>query len=93
MTMAQDDILQCQRGSFAIRTPIPFNEFTTHEPNLGETSHVVGGKSSEGIKFATIESPVTSETPTDLSVASPLVNSITNVSDTLFTEYRVCHCA
>ena len=55
------------KGSFAIRMPIPFNDFTTHEPSTGATTHVVGAKSSEGIKFAATESPASSKTPADLS--------------------------
>jgi hypothetical protein len=63
------------KGSFAIRTPIPFNDFTTHDPNTGEMSHVIGGKSSEGIKFAATESPITSKTPADLSAIAKSFSS------------------
>jgi hypothetical protein len=73
------------KGSFAIRTPIPFNDFTTHDPNTGEMSHGVGCKSSEGIKFAAIESPVTSKTPADLgaitkSFSSSPANKVSDIS-------------
>lgn len=73
------------KGSFAIRTPIPFNDFTTYDPNTGETSHVVGGKSLEGIKFAATELPLTSKTPADLSAivksfSSSRANKVSDVS-------------
>jgi len=73
------------KGSFAIRMPIPFNDFTTHDPNTGEMSHVVGAKSSEGIKFAAIESPVTNKTPADLgaiaeSFSSNPANKVSDLS-------------
>ena len=73
------------KGSFAIRTPVPFNDFTTHDPDTGEMRHVVGGKSSEGIKFAAIESPATSKPPADLgaitkSFSSNPTNKVSDVS-------------
>jgi hypothetical protein len=42
-------------GSFAVQIPIPFNDFTTRDAATGETSYVVGGKSTEGIKFVALE--------------------------------------
>ena len=45
---------------------VPFNDFTTHDPKTGEVTHVLGGKSSEGIKFAAVESAITATTPVDL---------------------------
>jgi len=39
------------KGSFSILLPIPFNDFTTSDSDTDQVSHVVGGKSSEGIKF------------------------------------------
>jgi hypothetical protein len=54
-------------GLFSILLPIPFNDFTTRDPGTGEVSHVVGGKSSEGIKFTAAELPVTAKTPVDLA--------------------------
>jgi hypothetical protein len=54
------------KGTFAVRLPIPFNDFTIHSTNTGGISHVIGGKSSEGIKFSAVESPVTPNTPVDL---------------------------
>jgi hypothetical protein len=54
------------KGAFSIRLPIPFNDFSTHDARAGEVSHAVGGKSSEGIKFMAVETPVTAKTPDDL---------------------------
>jgi hypothetical protein len=42
-------------GSFAVLMPIPFNDFTTRDAATGETSYVIGGKSTEGIKFSVVE--------------------------------------
>jgi hypothetical protein len=50
------------KGTFSVRVPIPFNDFTTHDAATGEVSHVIGGKSSEGIKFMAVEIPVTAKT-------------------------------
>ena len=49
------------KGSFAIQLPLPFNDFTTHDASTGEVTHVVGGKSWEGIKFMAVEATVTAE--------------------------------
>ena len=73
------------KGSFSVRLPIPFNDFTTHDARTGETSHVIGGKSSEGIKFMAVESPVTAKTPDDLgaipkSFSSNPANKVSDVS-------------
>ena len=73
------------KGSFSIRVPIPFNDFTTRDEGTGEVSHVIGGKSSEGIKFAAIELPVTAKTPADLgtilkSFSSKPANKVSDVS-------------
>jgi len=43
------------KGSFSVLLPIPFNDFTTNDATTGETSHAVGAKSSEGIKFSAVE--------------------------------------
>src|SRR5258708_37417286 len=51
------------KGSFSILMPIPFNDFTTRDAGTGEVTHAVGGKSSEGIKFAAVWAPLTSKTP------------------------------
>jgi hypothetical protein len=71
------------KGSFSVRLPIPFNDFTTHDPTTGEVSYVVGGKSSEGIKFSVVEVPAGGRKQTDFaeipkSLAS---NPATKVSD------------
>jgi hypothetical protein len=73
------------KGSFSILLPIPFNDFTTRDPETGEVSHVVGGKSSEGIKFTAVELPVTAKTPADLaaipkSFSSNPANKVSDVS-------------
>jgi len=43
------------KGSFSVLLPIPFNDFTTRDAATGEATYVVGGKSSEGIKFVAVE--------------------------------------
>ena len=48
------------KGSFSVRMPIPFNDFTVRstDPKTGEeVTHVIGGKSSEGIKLTAVETP------------------------------------
>jgi hypothetical protein len=48
-------------GSFSILLPIPFNDFTitTDDPKVGKVkAFVVGGKSSEGVKFSAMEAPI-----------------------------------
>ena len=72
------------KGSFSILLPIPFN-FTIRDPGTDEVSHVVGGKSSEGIKFTAVETPVTAKTPADLaaipkSFSSNPANKVSDVS-------------
>ena len=71
-------------GSFSVLLPIPFNDFTTRD-TAGETTFVVGGKSSEGIKFAAVELPAGGKTPPDLasipkSLASNPANKVSDVS-------------
>jgi hypothetical protein len=73
------------KGSFSIRVPLPFNDFTTHDASTGDVSHVVGGRSSEGIKFMAVELPLTARTPADLatipkSLASNPANKVSDVS-------------
>jgi hypothetical protein len=73
------------KGTFSVRVPIPFNDFTTHDAATGEVSHAIGGKSSEGIKFKAVEIPVTAKTPTDLgtipkSFSSNPANKVSDVS-------------
>src|SRR5689334_6675583 len=55
------------KGSFSVLLPIPFNDFTTNDAATGETSHVVGGKSSEGIKLAAVELAVAAKPLPDLA--------------------------
>ena len=73
------------KGSFSILMPIPFNDFMTRDPSTDDVSHVVGGKSSEGIKFTAVETPVTAKTPADLaaipkSFSSNPANKVSDVS-------------
>ncbi|MGH6752470.1 MAG: hypothetical protein ACREDP_09905, partial [Bradyrhizobium sp.] len=73
------------KGSFAILVPIPFNDFTTRDAGTDEVTHVVGGKSTEGIKFTAVETPVTAKTPTDLAAipktfSSNPANKVSDVS-------------
>jgi hypothetical protein len=73
------------KGGFSIRLPIPFNDFSTHDTRAGEVSHVIGGKSSEGIKFMAVEMPVSAKTPGDLgtipsSFSSNPANKVSDVS-------------
>jgi hypothetical protein len=73
------------KGAFSIRVPIPFNDFTMHDARTGEISHAVGGKSSEGIKFMAVETPVAATTPADLgaipkSFSSNPANKVSDVS-------------
>jgi hypothetical protein len=72
------------KGSFSIRMPIPFNDFTIHDAGTGEVTHVIGGKSSEGIKFSAVETP-TAKTPADLGAipktfSSDPANKVLNVN-------------
>jgi hypothetical protein len=71
------------KGSFSILLPIPFNDFMTRDPGTDEVSHVVGGKSSEGIKFSAVELQATAKTPVDLAAIpkSFLSNPANKVSD------------
>jgi hypothetical protein len=75
------------KGSFSISLPIPFNDFTTHAAT-GEVSHVVGGKSAEGIKYSAVEAPITAKTPADLlAIAKSFsANSANKVSDLSHTQ-------
>lgn len=72
------------KGSFSVRLPIPFNDFTTYDASTGSANYVVGGKSSEGVKFAAVEAPITAATA-DLesipkSFASNPSNKVSNVA-------------
>lgn len=52
------------KGAFSILIPIPFNDFTI--PDKDGATHWIGGKTTEGIKFSVVETPVTAKTPADL---------------------------
>src|SRR5262245_20830119 len=74
------------KGTFAVRLPIPFNDFTVHDASSGDT-HVIGGKSSEGIKFSVVETPITAKTPADLgeipkSFTSSPANKVSEIKRT-----------
>jgi hypothetical protein len=71
------------KGSFSILLPIPFNDFTVLNPGTGETTYVVGGKSSEGIKFSVAELPARGSKPKDVSTILETFssNSANKVSD------------
>jgi len=73
------------KGSFSIRLPIPFNDFTILDPSTGEATYVVGGKSSEGIKFSVAELPAAGKKPKDMatileSFSSKPANKVSDVS-------------
>jgi hypothetical protein len=57
------------RGSFSVRMPIPFNDFTVRstDPKTGEElTHVIGGKSAEGIKLSAVEMPASAKSAPSL---------------------------
>jgi hypothetical protein len=73
------------KGSFSALLPIPFNDFTISDEAKGETIHVVGGKSSEGIKFSVVEIASAAKPPPDLAsipkaMAATPGNRVTDVS-------------
>jgi hypothetical protein len=73
------------KGSFSIRLPIPFNDFTSYDDSSKEAVHAIGGKSTEGIKFAAFQLPITAKTPDDLntipkSLAANRANKVSDVS-------------
>lgn len=73
------------KGSFSVLLPIPFNDFTIQDATTGEPTYVVGGKSSEGIKFAAVELPPGAKPPPDLasipkSLATNPANKVSDVS-------------
>jgi hypothetical protein len=73
------------KGSFSVLLPIPFNDFTTYDATTGEATYVVGGKSSEGIKFAAVELPPGAKPPPDLTsipkaLAANPANKVSDVS-------------
>jgi hypothetical protein len=57
------------KGSFSVRMPIPFNDFTvlSTDPKTGaEVTHGIGGKSSEGIKLSAVEIPASAKSAPNL---------------------------
>ena len=57
------------KGSFSVRMPIPFNDFTVRstDPKTGEElTHAIGGKSTEGIKLSAVEIPASAKTAPSL---------------------------
>ena len=57
------------KGSFSVRMPIPFNDFTVRStgPTTGEeVTHVIGGKSTEGIRMSAVEIPALAKSATSL---------------------------
>jgi len=72
------------KGSFSVLLPIPFNDFTTNDATTGETSHAVGAKSSEGIKFSAVELAAAAKPLPDLdsipkSLAATPANKVSDV--------------
>jgi hypothetical protein len=70
------------KGSFSISVPIPFNDFTTYDN--GKAGHIIGGKSSNGIKFMAAELPNSVKTPADLEAipktfASNPANTVSDI--------------
>ena len=73
------------KGSFSVLLPIPFNDFTTNDAATGETTYVVGGKSTEGIKFAAVELAPGAKALPDLAsipktLAATPANKVSDVS-------------
>jgi hypothetical protein len=57
------------KGSFSVRMPIPFNDFTVRstDPKTGEeVTYVIGGKSTEGIKLSAVEMPASAKSAPSL---------------------------
>ena len=57
------------KGSFSVRMPIPFNDFTVRstDPKTGEeVTHVIGGKSTEGIRLSVVEMPASARSAPSL---------------------------
>jgi hypothetical protein len=74
------------KGSFSVRMPIPFNDFTVRstDPKTGdEVTHVIGGKSTEGIRLSAVEMPASARsTPSlDKMLADFSAKPGTKVSD------------
>ena len=57
------------KGSFSVRMPIPFNDFTVRSTDAKtgeEVTHVIGGKSTEGINFSAVEMPASAKSAPSL---------------------------
>jgi hypothetical protein len=57
------------KGSFSVRMPIPFNDFSVRSSdakNGEEITHVIGGKSTEGIKVSAVEMPTSAKSGSSL---------------------------
>src|SRR5262245_13655366 len=57
------------KGSFSVRMPIPFNDFTVRSTDAKtgeEVTHVIGGKSTEGIKLSAVEIPASAKSQPNL---------------------------
>jgi hypothetical protein len=57
------------KGSFSVRMPIPFNDFTvrsTDPKTSQEVTHVIGGTSTEGIKLSVVEMPASAKSAPSL---------------------------
>jgi hypothetical protein len=57
------------KGSFSVRMPIPFNDFTVRSTDAKtgeEVTHVIGGKSTEGIKLSVVEMPASAKSAPSL---------------------------
>jgi hypothetical protein len=74
------------KGSFSVRMPLPFNDFTVRstDPKSAEVTHVIGGKSSEGITVSAVEMPASAESSPSLdkilaTFSSKPGNKITDV--------------
>jgi len=57
------------KGSFSVRMPIPFNDLTVRSTDAKtgeEVTHVIGGKSTEGIKLSAVEMPASAKSAPSL---------------------------
>jgi hypothetical protein len=57
------------KGTFSVRMPIPFNDFTVRSTDSRtgeEVTHVIGGKSTEGIKLSAVEMPASAKSAPSL---------------------------
>jgi hypothetical protein len=74
------------KGSFSVRMPLPFNDFTVRstDPKSKEMTHVIGGKSSEGISVSAVEMPASAKSAPGLDqilerLSSKPGNKVTDV--------------